>query len=1243
MSNEAVRRKILLVSGDLNVPLNYRLSRKKASSACEAAKFIRHRLLREHSRVTQNIEEICQAQWNDDDESCEALAAGAKGTSRDEFLFIADLMILEKMVLPLLLAHGLHHADSVLPQFLKLITAMLLPIPRFSQKETVQKDVLAKLKQRCSTDEIMSFLIQVVAPIAGKRKAGNIEREDVVLLEVVLNLLSLLLRGSNENIIGSFSRNHGVEMLLVVINQNFAKQVNESCSTEKAVSTSFDAPKISFQGRETLAHPELPQGNMKDEGKKIEPGTPSRAEREGEESPITHTEDVADAESDIDNDLVFTNLPEELEEKLAAEMQEKEHDLVLESENRLWIWNKLIMSCISSVLAASPGEELAQWCLLHQQSNGSADRISVQRNSQTLQACRKERERWRNIARSRSGPMASNSLFVRRDTKNNVSLYAVGTVSTLLGGGSQRKDSLEAIRIMDSRKRGRFIKGMFQDTKPKCSLPIETQLELSKQLLSFFLYGFEPLTAMVWNKLRKSEKNLGEASMEYQESRAGYKNFEEEIRITSPLNVELYESLNTLLDNMSIGGSFLRFMREFVSYHSKAPLSSSEANENRTIDNPITSPHSVAAPGTGIVAPTLSPLVHQLWQCLSVIISLDRFTHVFSVLQLYLTCKDVKRRTDIRIPICFATELLLALQILMDGKLRDDPVVKTAAHALVSTVLYHHEVIKTLFDLVGSMSSYMMPLHEARALTLFAYAVLKLVEACSFGGRLFVPNSKGKPKKSAHDSFKGIERNPTMQTKNEAEESVPAGVPYAEPEKDKELLDMLEASGVKASRRNQASKKDDDKKDDAPLSSSTVRSSSPSRREEEEERPDEERGRNEMDSEANLETLDRNTAAVTEVEDLVQVEKSNSPERNNEEMEEEHSFGENENRESEEDRDQDTVSEAPSSFSYSSGTSSGTATSIMESEREMTLYQLLQRLSSPKNIFSLLVTLRHWRTNDADVNLALVYLMEAMMKEGKCASAFFTLPFLLAMREVLVHGQTTHAPLYKICDELVFDFFNPAYAHRQDERFEMEVGWIADPLTAEKPPQLTGAQSFVGFEVALRCARSLFAMSAVDYTLLEEKGMAYLEDDNFIPLSGEQDEGASVIDPKTCFKLEHADSTTLQDDGESRSSSWTSRSSKRRSPSAPPSSSSSPSLQRDSSQREERTGQDFELVPETLAFDRIEKEELGSVSSVLPAKEKSPFSTSTLGTFIMSLSARADQEETEPPLKLARVELVSDP
>lgn len=1072
MSNEAVRRKILVVTGELNVPLNCRLSRKKASSICDAVKFIRHRIIREHNHVTRNIDDICQDQWNNDDEAWDSLESGVKGTSRDEFLFIADLMVLEKLVLPLLLAHGLNHPDSLLPQLLKLITAMLLPVPRFSQKETLQKDVLAKLKQRCCTDEIMSFLVQVVAPIAEKRKMDNIERDDVVLLEVVLNLFSVLLHGMNENIIGSFSRNHGVEMLLVVINQNFAKKVSSDSVFPKK-------EPITSQGELVLPPQEVvvsSENNLEEEKEEVTENrdsvVPINADLKENESSIPPVKNVELTDSGSDNDLVITNLPESMEKKLEAEMHEKEHDLVLESENRLWKWNKLIASCIASVLAASPGEELAQWSLLLQQSNGSFDKISVQRNSEALKACAKERERWKHIARSRSGPMASNALFVRRDAQKNIPMYAVGTVSTLVGGSTHRKDSLEALRIMDSRKRGRFIKGMFQDTKPKCSLPIETQLELSKQVLSFFLYGFEPLTTMMWAKLRDFEKQLTDASREYKESRAGYKNSDEEMCSFSPLTAEMYESLHTVLDNMSICGTFLRFMREMVCYHVNAIHD--KGNEDSPLRNPT--PFTSSSP--------LSSLVNSLWQCLSVVISVDRFAHVFTILQLFLICKDMRRRTDIGIPIRFATELLLALQLLMEGKVYKEAVVQTAAHALASTILYQQEITKTLFDVIGSLSNYSMSFLQARSLTLFAYAALQLVEACSFRGRLFIPNAKDKARKALRKE----QAEDKIEERHQRQEELGkvSDLQDETMKADNELLEMLEMSNAKHMGGGGAREENEE-----PLGEEGIESgATPSER-----RTSSFSVNRDGSGEAALlmgsaaeETIQYSpqegghpsaSSAATDEE-----KKSLPPDTSDEEE-----VGlEEEAREVD-----DTVSEAPSSVSRFSQSSFATTSSVMESEQEISLQQLLQRLGSPKHICLLLITLRHWRTNDADINLALVFLMQAMVKQGGCDGAFFSVPFLLVMREILVYGRVTHGPLYKVCDDLVFDFFNPAYAHRQTEQYALR--------TESKPSERqTGAQSFVGFEVALRCARALFTLGPSDYSILEEKGLSYLQDHTVIPL-----------------------------------------------------------------------------------------------------------------------------------------------
>lgn len=950
MSNEAVKKKILIAVGDLNVPLDRHLSKHRVNAVCAAAKFLRNRLLREHNRVLENLEMMRQEQLFDGEENQNSVEV--RGTSRDEFLLISELMVVEKLALPLLLAHGLNFSSNLLPQLLKLITAMLLPIPRFSSQETLQKDKLGKLRQRCGTDEFLSFLVQVVAPIAEKRKIGDAQREDFVLLEVVLKLLSLLLHDVSQNVIGSFSRNHGMEMLIVVLNQNFAKSLEKR--RKEADSKKSEEEEVQI--------PDQLNKNDSLNGNSEAPATTIEKETNELESTEQHSLTSLETDSDnSENDLVV-DVAAESEAQITAQFEQQINSL-FEGEEQLWKWNKLIVSCIASVLHAAPADELARLNTLLQKSGGTTVNISVQHNKESLEACRKEREKWQRIARSRSGPMASNALLVRREerqTPGTSFISPVGTVSTLLG--SRQKDSLEPLRVMDSRKRGRFVKGMFEESIPKCTLHIQAQLELGKQSQTFFLYGFEPLHSMVWKRLQESMQSLQEAVKEYSETKSGYMQSGEAMDISTPFTASMFESLGSILNYMSICGSFLRYTREMVRLLSEA--SSTTSRSSATLNS--------------------TPLILQkLWRSLSTIISLDHLTQAFSVLQLYLKCRDVGRRTDMSTVIQFTSEILLSIQLLLEGKIVDDAAVQTAAHALASSVLYNNDTISCLFEVLGLGTNFTMPIQQARTLLIFTFSILELVEQCSFQGTLLV--SKGKKKKKANPQSE-LDKEPVVLNAENPEESARLSTPSEG-----------KADDIDASELN------------TPRESSALRH--------EEENPEAGDKENEVGSSR-------------------------------------------------------AGSEAPS-FS-----SAYTATSTVEIEKEVAVNVILQRLGTPKYIWLLVTVLRHWRTNDADINLALVYIMRAMMREG-VTSSFFHLPFLLSIREVLLHGHTTHRPLYQLCDELAYEFFNPSFARALDAQVRPEERHL-----------LTGAQSYLGFEVALRCSRCLFALGSVEYSILEEKGMS---------------------------------------------------------------------------------------------------------------------------------------------------------
>ncbi|PWU91786.1 hypothetical protein C3747_333g19 [Trypanosoma cruzi] len=135
--------------------------------------------LREHTRVEENIEAIRQKRLYDnsdsDDENEEfsefentGFTSDLQKLARQDFIFISEMMVMENVVIPLLLAHGMNFSSTLLPQLLKLLTAMLLPVPFYSMERPRQMDFVCRLMERCGTDEFFYAFDSVGSPSSRK-------------------------------------------------------------------------------------------------------------------------------------------------------------------------------------------------------------------------------------------------------------------------------------------------------------------------------------------------------------------------------------------------------------------------------------------------------------------------------------------------------------------------------------------------------------------------------------------------------------------------------------------------------------------------------------------------------------------------------------------------------------------------------------------------------------------------------------------------------------------------------------------------------------------------------------------------------------------------------------------------------------------------------------------------------------------------------------------------------------------
>ncbi|RNF00218.1 hypothetical protein TraAM80_07727 [Trypanosoma rangeli] len=1009
MSSEAVKKQILNAISALNIPLARLPGGQKVADACSAAKLLRNRVLREHARVEENIEALRQKQLYDDSDSDGenekkfesenmGFSSDVRKLARQDFIFISEMMVMENVVIPLLLAHGMNFTSTLLPQLLKLLTAMLLPVPLYSMERPRQLDFVRRLMERCGTNEFFTLLIQSVAPVAEKRSSGVMQKDDVVLLEVVLKMITLFFTGPKETmppVIGAFARNHGIELFLVIINQNYARSESKKVSSDintlegelypNSDQRTNNASNVVFLddsnekevemvvlGEEIAIELDDKQVRMK---QKINNDGVEDGDEEGDEEEEAD-EEGTEGES-YDSDASSTEENQNVLDQYNAHIIE-----LLECDEQLWKWNMHIVTAMSAILRSANPVELAQLGFASKfQQQFSQQMVGLFESGKRLRECKRELDRWRHVAKSCNGAISSNGVLVRGTSSYRMQgeIGAMGCTSTLLGLRS--KDPLEKVQDIDLRKKGRFIKGISDDSNMSWILPLPTKIQLSQQCLSFICFGFEPLNMMVWSRLAHIIEGFDSVVRERNELISGYKTSGEDIELPTQIEKSVLESAQTVLDYINICASLLRYTREVV-----------RLNREENDEVP-------------------SDAFHQQWKCISSVISLDHIRYGFELLRVFLASPDLRRRFDVVNVITYLAELFMTLNLLIDGYIVKDTAVVVAAHALASSVLYNEGNITLIFESVSRFSAKVLPPGKAGIIVLLVYSVLSLMEKCSFRGSVLFPKREKKNDSSV---------------KYEAEDTGNADI--------LEMNRQTDVDGLNPSEEMQ-NRSGDEENPIVEVKESEVVMASP--------------------VPLFLKDVHVNQEVVI------------SP------------TGE----------ERGTLSENASLTS-----SSHANFSTLSSEREVSIANYFKRIATTKNMRVILASLRHWRANDVDVNSGLVYLIRAFLLDGS-GCVFFNAPFLLIMRDILTHGEHSHYALYRVCDQVVYDFFNPSFAKFLDEKRGAQHDFAL--------PVLGGAQSFLGFEVSLRCVRSLFNLAFTDYSILEEKGLPHLADSTVIPLMHE--------------------------------------------------------------------------------------------------------------------------------------------
>nr|CCC92244.1 conserved hypothetical protein [Trypanosoma congolense IL3000] len=961
MSSEAVKRHILASINSLCIPLDRTPTTAKVADVCSAAKLLRNRVLREFSRVEKSIETLRQREfYGDSDDTSETEVnphtnngdlAGVRNISRSEFMFISDMMVMEKIVIPTLLAHGMNFPTTLLPQLLKLLAAMLLPIIPQSYEVPRQLDCVRRLIERCGTDEFFSLLTQCVAPITEKRSKGQLCRDDVILLEIVLRIITLFFTGPKESIvhvIGAFSRNHGIDLFVVVIIQNYARYVLRNRKDNSVPLNMSEENSIAEEGGDT--------GDMTLDIDKGEESVVELTDESEERSELTSA-------TDSDNsDQISVHL--NVDDQYTARMAE-----ILESGDQLHRWNTHIITAMSAILRCARSTELARLIFTSKRQESSQQMVSLDESSKHFRECMNETKKWRHVARSRNGAISSNGLLVRGTLSSRTQGEGgvIGYTSTLLG--CKGRDPIEKARDIDSRKKGRFIKGMSDDIGIAYGLSLPIKIQLAQQCLSFICQGFEPLSTMAWESLSKSIDSFGDTVQERREFVAGYKASGEDAEIPSDFDKSVYESVQQVLNYFEICTSLLRYTREALHLRKDMP------NEDPS-------------------------LFGQQWRCIASVIAPDHISGGIELLRVVLSSTDLKKRYGLGSIAKYLAELFMILNHLMDGDIVKASDVITAARAIVSAVLYNEENISLIFDTISKSSPKCFSSYESGVHILLIYSTLRLMEKCSFGGRLLLPKKRRKTENLVDD---GANETPRRSCFNSGmdNECGPPNLPH-------EPINITT----------------DENKDPNEFAENLISQSYPE---------------------------------VTSIDQIQE----------------------------EIDRLKEVAANRDSSVARESWVHSTHST-----EREVNMRSYFRRLCTAQNSQLLLSSLRHWRVNDSDVNEGLVFLIRSFIAE-ECVNALFSAPFLIIMRDILTNGEDTHRALYEVCDEVVYLFFNPAFAKILDERKEAKYGSSAAVLL--------GSQSFLGFEVSLRCARSLFCFSSTEYAILEERGQPHLADFPAIP------------------------------------------------------------------------------------------------------------------------------------------------
>ena len=1200
---------------------------KDIHRACESARILRTIILKELARTNEYIAEgavptdIREEEEEGETEVITAQAALREACredtsgllSRKQYLHLGALRVVEQIAMPTLLRNATLR-ETVLPQYMKLITAMTMPCPKGSNEYAKQCDVLQSIRRSLTTEPFFSLLVNCIAPIAGRRLHGPLPKEDAAIIEVALSLFNNLLKTTvkdAEAVVDVMCRTHCVELLLVILHQNVAKTEEMLRAQQEAAALAASTAAAMPEGdtvyaqEAALAVPvETGIQQAQDESGVIHDPVSSENPPPPPLAPPDVSSQAAQPTSDPTQSISVAVPPE----RSGTELTDSR---LLTCETQLVIVSNAPLPEIppTGILQNQPTQEgtlekqpIHEGVLQQQPTQGALQQQTSQGDALQHQPTQEgalekkptqedipqpqptkvgavEQQPTQEIALQPTlisaveGPVDATPI-VRGDEANaeealpdgapidNPEDAAESTASKSSDESESQEseekeigleedesdgeeedddDDAELLVTEDALKKDHVLAEL---VNARAARKVGESLEQLKRwnflILEATTLVFRSAKATDMAVLAKADPTAIRESMSAKlldarrelaewrqkaqrregattttsllvrklksENRAPDTDTEEQRKIA--FRVSAASSDNTLLPakeldsrkrgrfykcmlqpqkppttlpigtQMLLAAQFQNFLETgfdalstMVWPELKKSIDTLEQNVREGKESKPVGPHEgpaisdldavqlgdvlnymyLAAILLGYTRATLRIIVgsakdrgecdpanplntenslrqaQEQWRNMACLMSLQQFEGAFSLLESFLHSRQVYKTYDIVFVTDFLFELFLMLVHLMDGDVSADPTVRMAANALGTTVLYNERHIACVFTLLGTVGITGCSMRKAESYIGLLYGVMSVLDRIAFNGTFALP----KRKRVRREEGDAVDAEPPRPRRRS--HSTEATSAEAADAREEALPGQSEALAGQAVSDADAVLKDIAEMD--VTSKGDGDAEAPHRQAED----GGECAEPQVDEQHHA--VEGLTATTNTTESVTTRSREGSTTRS------------------------ETSTSRPTSAERASAERplvdfseelSQTTPSTETSEREVQVRDYFLRLATPKYIQLFLVALRTWRLNTADTNHALVYFLNTLRLPFRCHMVLFNIQFLSVMSDILKNGKETHRPLYDCCDAIVQDFF------AKD-----------------------------GFVTALRCTRSLFVLSAIDYRILEEEHDSY--------------------------------------------------------------------------------------------------------------------------------------------------------